>query len=84
VEDRRARRGSAADVSDGRIHRQRQPHRLPAISVPCGFTPDRLPVGFQLVGKAFEEPTLLQIARGYERATTWADEAPELLVSSSN
>jgi len=57
---------------------------LPAISLPCGFTPDRLPVGFQLVGKAFEEPTLLQIARGYERATNWAEETPELLVNSSN
>jgi aspartyl-tRNA(Asn)/glutamyl-tRNA(Gln) amidotransferase subunit A len=57
---------------------------LPAISLPCGFTPDRLPVGFQLVGKAFEEPTLLQIARGYERATNWAEQAPELLVNSSS
>jgi aspartyl-tRNA(Asn)/glutamyl-tRNA(Gln) amidotransferase subunit A len=54
---------------------------LPAISLPCGFTPDRLPVGFQLVGKAFEEAMLLQIARGYERVTDWADQAPELLVS---
>jgi aspartyl-tRNA(Asn)/glutamyl-tRNA(Gln) amidotransferase subunit A len=49
---------------------------LPAISLPCGFTPDRLPIGFQLVGRAFEEPTLLQIARAYERATAWNEETP--------
>jgi aspartyl-tRNA(Asn)/glutamyl-tRNA(Gln) amidotransferase subunit A len=51
---------------------------LPAISLPCGFTSDRLPIGFQLIGRAFEEPTLLQIAHAYERATTWSNDAPPL------
>ena len=49
---------------------------LPAISVPAGFTKARLPVGLQLVGRAFDERTLLQIADGYERLTEWWKEAP--------
>ena len=40
---------------------------LPGISVPCGFTPARLPVGLQLLGKPFEEARVLQIARAFER-----------------
>jgi aspartyl-tRNA(Asn)/glutamyl-tRNA(Gln) amidotransferase subunit A len=49
---------------------------LPALSIPCGFTPERLPVGLQLVGRAFEEPALLTIAHAYQRATTWHAMAP--------
>jgi aspartyl-tRNA(Asn)/glutamyl-tRNA(Gln) amidotransferase subunit A len=44
---------------------------LPAISVPCGFTPDRLPVGLQLTGRLFDEETLLRVADAYERETGW-------------
>ena len=40
---------------------------LPAISIPAGFTPDGLPVGLELLGPAFSEPTLLRIAYAYER-----------------
>jgi aspartyl-tRNA(Asn)/glutamyl-tRNA(Gln) amidotransferase subunit A len=49
---------------------------LPAVSVPCGFTPDVLPVGLQLVGKPFEEEALLRLGRAYEQATTWHTAAP--------
>jgi aspartyl-tRNA(Asn)/glutamyl-tRNA(Gln) amidotransferase subunit A len=49
---------------------------LPAISVPCGLTPDRLPVGLQLTGRAWDESTLLQIAHAYEQATTWTSLRP--------
>jgi aspartyl-tRNA(Asn)/glutamyl-tRNA(Gln) amidotransferase subunit A len=55
---------------------------LPALSVPCGFTPERLPVGLQLVGRAFEEPALLAIGHAYQRATTWHLVAPP--VSADN
>jgi aspartyl-tRNA(Asn)/glutamyl-tRNA(Gln) amidotransferase subunit A len=49
---------------------------LPAISVPCGFTSERLPIGLQLTGRPFDEATLLQIADAYERDTPWWREAP--------
>jgi aspartyl-tRNA(Asn)/glutamyl-tRNA(Gln) amidotransferase subunit A len=45
---------------------------LPAISVPCGFTASHLPIGVQLVGRAWEEATLFQLAGAYERATPWS------------
>ncbi|HMD36116.1 MAG TPA: Asp-tRNA(Asn)/Glu-tRNA(Gln) amidotransferase subunit GatA, partial [Vicinamibacterales bacterium] len=51
---------------------------LPAISVPCGFTGDRLPVGLQLTGRPFDEATLLRAADAYERDTRWWTHAPPL------
>jgi aspartyl-tRNA(Asn)/glutamyl-tRNA(Gln) amidotransferase subunit A len=44
---------------------------LPAISVPCGFTAGNLPVGLQLVGRLFDESSVLRAAYAYERLTTW-------------
>ena len=49
---------------------------LPAISFPAGFTQGGLPVGAQLVGRAFDEPGILRIADGYERITNWWKKAP--------
>jgi aspartyl-tRNA(Asn)/glutamyl-tRNA(Gln) amidotransferase subunit A len=40
---------------------------LPAISVPSGLTPDRLPIGLQLTGRAWEEATILRMADAFER-----------------
>jgi len=51
---------------------------LPAVSVPCGFTATRLPIGLQLVGRRFDEAGLLRIADAYERDTGWWREEPEL------
>ncbi len=51
---------------------------LPAVSIPCGFTPEGLPVGMQLIGRAFEEGALLNIARRYEQETDWASRHPGL------
>jgi amidase len=42
---------------------------LPALAVPAGFTSDGLPVGIELVGRAFDEATLISIAAGYEAHT---------------
>jgi aspartyl-tRNA(Asn)/glutamyl-tRNA(Gln) amidotransferase subunit A len=48
----------------------------PALSVPCGFDRDGLPVGFQLLGRPFDESTLFRIARAYERVTEWHSSHP--------
>ncbi len=44
---------------------------LPAISLPCGYTADNLPVGLQLLGRPYDEATLLRVAHAFERATPW-------------
>ncbi len=44
---------------------------LPAISFPCGFTTNTLPIGLQVVGKSFEEATILRIAHAYQQLTDW-------------
>jgi aspartyl-tRNA(Asn)/glutamyl-tRNA(Gln) amidotransferase subunit A len=49
---------------------------LPAISLPCGFTPDRIPIGMQIFGRRFEEATLLRAAQAYEQATPWHEISP--------
>ena len=49
---------------------------LPAISIPCGFTPGQLPVGLQLTGRMFEETTLLRVGEAYERETGWWSSRP--------
>ena len=49
---------------------------LPAVSVPCGFTADALPVGLQLTGRRLDEATLLRIADAYERDTNWWKQEP--------
>jgi aspartyl-tRNA(Asn)/glutamyl-tRNA(Gln) amidotransferase subunit A len=44
---------------------------VPSISFPCGFTTNNLPIGLQVVGKAFEEATVLRIAHAYQQLTDW-------------
>lgn len=50
---------------------------LPAISVPCGFSGEGLPIGLQLIGRAWDEPTVLQTAHAYEKATLWSSHHSE-------
>jgi aspartyl-tRNA(Asn)/glutamyl-tRNA(Gln) amidotransferase subunit A len=52
---------------------------LPAISVPCGFSPERLPIGLQLTGRLFDESTLLRLADAYQRDTSWHAAVPGVL-----
>ncbi len=48
---------------------------LPAISIPAGFA-DGLPIGLQIIGKPFDEETILRIAYAYEQATDWHKRKP--------
>jgi len=50
---------------------------LPGISIPCGFA-DNLPIGFQLLGRPFDEATVLRAADAFERATDWHSRRPSL------
>ena len=49
---------------------------LPAISLPAGLTDTRLPTGLQLIGRPFDEATLLRLGDVFERATPWIGERP--------
>jgi len=49
---------------------------LPAISVPCGFSANRLPIGLQFTSRAWDEETMLRAADAYERATEWKTRWP--------
>jgi aspartyl-tRNA(Asn)/glutamyl-tRNA(Gln) amidotransferase subunit A len=51
---------------------------LPAISVPCGFTPDHRPLGIQFVADALREDLCLEIASAYQSATGWHRRRPNL------
>ena len=51
---------------------------LPALSVPCGFTPAGLPAGLQIVGRPFDETTIFRVGHAYERATPWCQQRPAL------
>lgn len=51
---------------------------LPGISVPCGFSDAGLPVGLQMIGKAFDERNLLSFAASYEATHEWASRRPTL------
>ena len=50
----------------------------PAISVPCGFGPDGLPVGLHLAGRNFDESTVLRAAYAYQQATDWHTRRPPI------
>jgi aspartyl-tRNA(Asn)/glutamyl-tRNA(Gln) amidotransferase subunit A len=51
---------------------------VPAISVPCGFTTGNLPIGLQLIGRHFDEETLLTAAFAYEQSSEWHKRKPAL------
>jgi aspartyl-tRNA(Asn)/glutamyl-tRNA(Gln) amidotransferase subunit A len=51
---------------------------VPGISVKCGFTTTGLPIGLQIIGKPFDEGTILKAAHAYEQATPWRTRRPAL------
>jgi aspartyl-tRNA(Asn)/glutamyl-tRNA(Gln) amidotransferase subunit A len=54
---------------------------LPAISLPCGFSQDGLPIGLQLIGRRSDERTLLRVAYAYEQETSWHEKYPPVCSS---
>jgi aspartyl-tRNA(Asn)/glutamyl-tRNA(Gln) amidotransferase subunit A len=57
---------------------------LPAISIPCGFDNNGLPIGLQLAGRPFAEARLLRMADAYQRDTSWHTRRPPLLEPGSD
>ena len=51
---------------------------VPAISLPCGFDSNNMPIGMQLIGKHFDEETLLKVAYTYEQNTNWHTMKPNI------
>ena len=51
---------------------------FPAISVPCGFSDDGMPIGLQLAGRPFDELTVLRAAHAYEQANDWHTRRPPI------
>ena len=50
----------------------------PAASVPCGWTNDGLPTGLQIIGRRFDDVTVLRAAAAFEQDSPWADKLPPL------
>ncbi len=50
----------------------------PSCALPCGFSGGGLPIGMQIVGRAFDEATALRVADAYQRATDWHTRRPPL------
>jgi aspartyl-tRNA(Asn)/glutamyl-tRNA(Gln) amidotransferase subunit A len=75
--------GATADVIGrmGRFSRLTRPFNalgVPALSLPCGAAADGRPLAMQLVGRPFDEATLLRLGSAYERATDWHRRRPTL------
>ena len=62
----------------GRFTAPINPSGFPAISIPCGFTSSGLPMGLQIVGRPFDEETVLRAAQAFESATDWHLRRPQL------
>ncbi len=50
---------------------------LPSLGIPCGFTSSGLPVGMQLIGRSFDEATLLRVGAAFQRATDFHEKLPK-------
>ena len=67
----------AADRALRRLasHVSVQPHGAAAITVPCGFSAEGLPIGLQIAGRRHADADVLRAAAAYEQAAPWADRA---------
>ena len=51
---------------------------LPAASIPCGWTDSGLPIGMQIIGKRYDEKTVLQVSKAFEEIAPWQSKRPEI------
>jgi aspartyl-tRNA(Asn)/glutamyl-tRNA(Gln) amidotransferase subunit A len=51
---------------------------LPTLSVPCGFSDNDLPIALQLVGKPFDEPSVLRAGYAYQQHMKWYEKRPQI------
>ena len=68
-------------VRQGRFSRFTRPFNglgLPALSLSCGFSRAGLPLAFQIVGRPFDEATVLRVGHAYQSVTDWHERVPEL------
>ncbi|MCK7485362.1 MAG: amidase family protein [Bacillus subtilis] len=73
--------GHDAVEQAGRLTRFTAPFNLaglPALSVPCGFTKDGLPIGLQIVSRAWADAKALNAGYAYEQATEWHKQVPKI------
>jgi aspartyl-tRNA(Asn)/glutamyl-tRNA(Gln) amidotransferase subunit A len=73
--------GAGAEAVIQRLTRFTRPVNylgVPSLSIPSGFSRNGLPVGMQLIGRSFDEATLLQIGAAFQRATDFHDRVPKL------
>jgi len=52
---------------------------VPAISIPCGFTKNKLPIGLQIISAPFKEEDLFRTAYAFEQNTAWHKMKPDLV-----
>ena len=73
--------GHDAVEQAGRLTRFTAPFNLaglPALSIPCGFTKEELPIGLQIVARAWADSKVLNAGYAFEQATNWHERRPEL------
>jgi aspartyl-tRNA(Asn)/glutamyl-tRNA(Gln) amidotransferase subunit A len=56
---------------------------IPALTLPCGFSKDGLPIGLQIVGPAYRETVVLRLAFAYQQSTDWHRRTPPLSASGA-
>jgi aspartyl-tRNA(Asn)/glutamyl-tRNA(Gln) amidotransferase subunit A len=76
-----AQAGTAVERTGPVILRPFSMAGLPAVSVPCGFSAEGLPLGLHISGRPFDEATILRVAYAYEQATDWHRRHPEVVSS---
>jgi aspartyl-tRNA(Asn)/glutamyl-tRNA(Gln) amidotransferase subunit A len=71
--------GHDAVEQAGRLTRFTSPFNLaglPALSVPCGFTKEKLPIGLQIVSRAWADAKVLNLGHAFEQVTEWHEQFP--------